>query len=333
MIQPWRQHMLTVLVGLCVMAGSGVAQAEELEPFSKQRVELSLRSWMFTNGETTWSHNASGLDARLGNPTSKLIYKDNNTHIVELGAKLNLSNRWFMRGELGFSVDFDRGKMTDDDYLSTGGQHLYSRTTSDTSGQGTWYLNLDGGRRVTEYAGNRGYLDVFAGLQYWRTKYEARGVYQDVCNQSLPTFSCSPAGTVVRSSGVLAIVNTTHWITPIRIGGQTEYRLTRWLSLDGKLAITPVSIVYNEDRHVLRADLQQPSFTMWGVGASVNADAGVKFMLMKNLALTAGYRVWWNRTYTGRWENHPIGSASDTAPLTEFQTIRHGATFGLTASF
>ena len=331
MNQPWQQRVLMMMAGLCMIAAFGVSQAEEFEPPSKPQVELSLRSWMFTNGATKWSHNASGLDARLGNPTSKLTYKDNNTHIMELGAKLNLSNRWFMRGELGFSIDFDRGKMTDDDYLSTGGQHLYSRTTSDTTGQGTWYLNLDGGRRVIDYAGNRGYLDVFAGFQYWKTKYEARGVFQEVCNPSSP-FTCSSPG-VVRPSGVLAIVNTTHWITPLRIGGQTEYRLTRSFSVEGKLAVTPLSIVYNEDRHELRSDLQRPSFTMWGLGASVDADAGVKYMLTKNLALTGGYRVWWNRIYTGTWENHPVGSSSETAPLKEMQTIRHGATFGLTASF
>lgn len=321
-----------IIFGMSLLSVPGLSLAqEEVEPASRQRVELSLRSWMFTNGETKWSHDASGLDSRLGNPTSKLTYKDNNTHIMELGAKINLSRRFFLRGELGFSVDFDRGKMIDDDYLSTGGQHLYSRTHSDTTGHGTWYLNLDGGRRVLEYSGSRGYLDLFGGFQYWRTKYEARSVFQDVCNPS-GAFTCNAAGTVTRP-GELAIVNTTHWITPIRVGAQTEYRLTRRFSLEGRAAVSPISIVYNEDRHELRNDLQRPSFTMWGVGMSANADAGVKLMLTQNIALTGGYRVWWNRTYTGTWENHPVGSVSETAPLRELQTIRHGATFGLTASF
>ncbi|SPP65458.1 omptin family outer membrane protease [Nitrospira lenta] len=320
-----------ILIGVSLLSVPVFASAEEVEQAARQRVELSLRSWMFTNGETKWSHDASGLDSRLGNPTSKLTYKDNNTQIMELGAKINLSRRWFLRGDVGFSVDFDRGKMTDDDYLSTGGQHLYSRTNSDTTGHGTWYLNLDGGQRVAEFSGNRGYLDVFGGFQYWRTKYEARSVRQEVCNPS-GAFTCSAAGTV-SNLGALAIVNTTHWITPFRAGIQTEYRLTRWFSLEGKLAASPISIVYNEDRHELRADLQRPSFTMWGLGMSANADAGMKFMLARNVALTMGYRVWWNRTFTGTWENHPVGSASESAPLREFQTIRHGATIGLTAAF
>lgn len=316
--------VLVVVPCLCAQASGG-----ETEP--RPRVELSLRSWLSTSGETKWSHDASGLDARLGNPTSKLTYKDTNTHIMELGARINLARRWFVRGDVGFSVDFDRGQLVDDDYLATGGQHLYSRTHSDTTGHGTWYLNLDGGRRVVEFSGGRGYLDVFGGVQYWRTKYEARGVRQDVCNPSVP-FTCSPAGTVSHQ-GELAIVNTTHWITPMRVGAQTEYPLTDRLSLEGRVALSPLSVVYNEDRHELRNDLQRPSFTMWGVGMSANADAGVKFILTRTFALTAGYRVWWNRTYAGTWENHPVGSASDSAPLREFQTIRHGATVGLTASF
>jgi hypothetical protein len=288
---------------------------------------------MFTNGETTWSHNASGLDSRLGNPTSKLTYKDNSTQIMELSGRVNLSRRWFVRGDLGFSVDFDHGVLVDDDYTAVGGQRLFSRTHSDVTGHGTWYMNVDGGRRIVEYTGNRGYLDVFGGFQYWNTKYEARTVRQIECSPSgIPGVRCNPAGTI-SNQGALAITNTTHWITPLRVGAQTEYRLTHRLSVEGKVAVSPLSIVYNEDRHELRSDLQRPSFTMWGVGVGANADAGVKLMLTKTIALTGGYRVWWNRTYTGTWENHPVRSPSDSAPLTEFQTIRHGATVGLTAAF
>lgn len=328
-----KRAIVGIVIGVSVLSVPVLSLAEDAEPVIRQRVELSLKSWMFTNGETKWSHDASGLDSRLGNPTSKLTYKDNNTQIIELGAKVNLSRRWFLRGELGFSVAFDRGQLVDDDYTSVGGQHLYSRTHSDVTGNGTWYVNLDGGRRIAELSGHRGYWDVYGGFQYWNTKYEARTVRQVECTASgIPGLTCSPAGSV-SNQGELVIVNTTHWITPIRVGTQAEYRLTRWLSLEGRMAVSPVSVVYNEDKHVLRADLQQPSFTMWGVGTSANADVGVKFMLTKQLALTGGYRVWWNRTYSGRWENHPVGSASESAPLKELQTIRHGATFGLTASF
>ena len=61
-----------IMVGMSLLSVPVSSSADEGEPPSRQRVELSLRSWMFTNGETKWSHDASGLDSRLGNPTSKL---------------------------------------------------------------------------------------------------------------------------------------------------------------------------------------------------------------------------------------------------------------------
>lgn len=324
----WWKRLLTVLVSLCVVAVSGVSRAEEVDSQSKQRMELSVRSWMFTNGETTWSHNASGTYPTLGNPTSKLTYKDNNTHIIEIAAKLDLSKRWFLRGDLGLSVALDRGNLVDDDYLA--GQYLYSRTNSNITGSGTWYVNGDLGYRAIAFQNGRGYLNVFGGFQYWRTKYEATGFERLVCDPAVT--SCTPS-----QSSALAITNITHWITPLRIGIDTEFRVMQRVSLEGKFAVSPVSIVYNEDTHHQRLTgtnaLQDPSFTMWGIGASVNADAGVKIMLTKNVALTGGYRVWWNATYSGTLETHPVGSASETFPLREFQTIRHGPTVGLTATF
>ncbi|MGA6828333.1 hypothetical protein ACO9S2_12040 [Nitrospira sp. NS4] len=325
MILLWRKRVLVAAVALCLVAASGVSRAEELDSQAKPRWELSMRSWMFTNGETTWGHNASGSYPFLGNPTSKLTYKDNNTHILEFGAKFNISKRWFLRGEGGFSVALDRGSFVDQDYLA--GQYLYLQTKSDISGSGTWYVNGDLGFRAVEFRNGRGYLDVFGGLQYWRTKYEATGLDVQVCDSGIVT-PC-PAS----HSGGLMITNTTQWITPLRIGIDTEYRFTRWFSVDGKVAVSPISVLYNEDRHEQRSDLQKPSFTMWGAGASVDADVGVKVMLTKNLALTGGYRVWWNVIYSGTMENHPVGYASQSFPLTEFQTLRHGPTVGLTASF
>lgn len=322
----------TALALFVLMAPAATSWGQDAEPQARPRVELSVRSWMFTTGKTTWSHDASGLDPRLGDPTSELMYKDNDTHIIELGGRLNFGLRGFLQAEGGFSVSFDRGLLVDDDYTAVGGQHLFSRTHSDLSGSGTQYVTLNLGVRALEFAESRGYLEVFGGLQYWRTKYEAIGVRQVVCNSSgIPGLSCTPNFTL---PGVLAISNTTHWFTPIHVGFNSEYRLIPRVSLDLTAAVSPVSVLYNEDVHHLRSDLQQdPSFSMWGVGVSANAGVGLKFLVTRHLALTGGYRVMWNRTYAGEWENHPIGSGSETAPLTGFQTIRHGVMVGLTGSF
>ena len=320
--QPWVCSAGALLILLTLGAPSwGQDSDAQVQP----RVELSLRSWLFTAGETQWSHDASGLNPMLGNPTSELKYKDNDTHLVGLGAKVHLNRRLFLEGEFGLSVDFDRGSLIDDDYLA--GQRLFSRTSSGITGKGTWYFNGNVGYRAAELPNERGHLDLLGGFQYWRTTYEAAGIDRVVCDSSVIT--CGPTSSIFP-----AIKNTAHWITPLQIGGQLEYRIVRRVSAHVKMLFSPASIVYNEDIHFQRSDLEQdPSFSMWGVGFSAIVEPTIKIMLTRHLALVGGYRVMWSRSYYGRWEVHGLGTGSETAPLTEFQTLRHGATVALTASF
>lgn len=313
-----------VAIGLMsLMVTAAPSRGQDVQP-QVRRVELSMRSWLFTAGEAQWSHDASGLDPQLGDPTSELTFKDNDTHLVGLGAKVHLDRRLFLDGEFGFSVDFDRGSLIDDDYFA--GQRLFSRTSSDITGKGTWYVNGHVGYRAAEFSNGRGHLDVLGGFQYWRTTYEATGVNLLVCDSSV--FSCIPP-----SATLPAIKNTTHWIA-LQIGGQLEYRLVQRVSAHLRMLVSPVSGVYNEDIHFQRGDLEQdPSFSMWGIGVGGTVEPSIRIMLTRHLALMGGYRVMWNRTYYGRWESHPVGSESLTAPLNELQTIRHGVIVGLTGSF
>ncbi|MGZ8382323.1 MAG: hypothetical protein ACXW4C_11485 [Nitrospira sp.] len=320
------QRRVWFVVVLAVwLVPTALVWGQEPEVQARPRVELSLRSWLFTAGETQWSHDASGLDSALGDPTSKLKYKDNDTHLVGLGAKVHLNRRLFVEGEFGLSVDFDRGSLIDDDYLA--GQRLFSRTSSNVTGKGTWYFSGNAGYRAVELLNERGHLDVLAGFHYWRSTYEAMGIDRIVCDSSVIT--CDPP-----SPTLPAIKNTTHWITPIQIGGQLEYRLVQRVSANIKVLVSPASVVYNEDIHFQRGDLaQDPSFSMWGIGFSATVEPTIKIMLTRHLALMGGYRVMWNRTYYGQWEVHGLGTGSETAPLSEFQTIRHGVIVGLTGSF
>jgi outer membrane protease len=328
----WSGAVLMML-GTALAAPSTEVWANDTEP-ARPRFEFALNSWLFTNGETKWSHDASGLDPQLGNPTSKLTYKDNNTHILELSGKFNFDRRWFVRLDGGFSVAFHRGTLTDEDFTSVGGQHLFSETTSNITGSGTQYVNADLGYRLLDYPGNRGNLDVFFGYQYWRTKYEASGITQVVCTPSgIPGVACNPAGTV-SNQGQVVISNTTQW-NSLRVGVQTEYRLTRRFSVNGKLAFIPVSYLVNDDIHHLRTDLQQdPSFYMSGYGIGTDVEAGARFMIARGWFLNAGYRFWWNRVVLDEnWKVYPVGEPSASAPLKEFQTMRHGVTLGISHTF
>ena len=291
-------------------------------------------------GETKWAHNASSIPG-LGNPTSKLTYEDTGTNVFELTARLWVTPKWFGRLTGGFA-GIGGGRLTDDDYLAVDGGAPSSRTFSDITGDNTWYLNADVGRRIVEFPHSRGYLDVFGGYQYWYQRYTVNGLGQVSCSTAGQTVDldpgmpgnqplCNPNSSV--SSTIPVITNTTHWHS-IRVGGTIEYRFTRRLSLQSTVALIPVSIVDNKDIHHLRPDLaQNPSLSMLGYGIGADADIGARFMIIKNLFASVGYRIWWNRMLDGNVTFHNSNGSSDEFPLTEFQTFRHGLTFGLNYSF
>jgi opacity protein-like surface antigen len=100
------------------------------------------------------------------------------------------------------------------------------------------------------------------------------------------------------------------------------------------VAFIPLSTIDNKDIHHLRNDLQQnPSISTKGYGVGADADVGVKLMVIKNMFLNLGYRVWWNHAYDGTVTFHPVGAPSESFPLTQFQSLRQGWTFGLNYTF
>jgi hypothetical protein len=327
------------LIGLCVIGCSVailspfITAAEEPAEERRPRVELSAGTW-FSVGDTRWAHNASSIPG-LGNPTSKLTYKDVGTTVVDLTAKVWVTPRVFGRLNFGYA-GIGGGRLTDDDFGSNGGQRLFSRTNSDLSGDNMWYLNADGGLRVAEYPNHRGWLDLFGGYQFWHTKYEATGVTQVACdNSAVPGslgIACNPVGTVT-NQGQTVITNTTNWHS-IRVGASTEYRLTRRLSVLATLAFIPASLLDNKDVHHLRGDLSQdPSFSMVGYGVGADADVGARFMITTNLAANLGYRMYYNRVLSGHLTTHPAVGSTESFPLTQFESLRHGFTASLSLIF
>ena len=323
MSQRWRPACIGVLCALIVVAmvsaSAGEARAQESWP----RVELSAGTWISV-GDTRWAHNASS-DPRLGNPTSKLTYKDVGTNVVDLTGKFWFSPWVFGRLNGGFA-NIGGGRLTDDDYLT--GQHLYLRTNSNVPDNNMYYINADLGGRVKEFPNHRGYLDLFGGYQYWHTEHQAVGIGLVVCDPAVVV--CTGA---LPPPGETVITNKANWHS-VRVGASTEYRLTTRLSVLGTLAFIPISLLDNKDVHHLRGDLQQnPSFSMDGYGVGADADVGVRFMIMKHLAANLGYRVYYNRILDGDLTNHPVAGSSESFPLTQFESLRHGFTAGLSVLF
>lgn len=327
-----RRAYVAVLWGWLTIAGLTcgvqVAAAQESITESRPKFDIAIGTWIST-GDTRWAHNASSV-AGLGNPSSKLTYKDVGTNVIDLTGKFWFSPKVFGRLNVGIA-DIGGGRLTDDDYGS--GQRLFSRTISNIPDNSMWYINTDIGGRVKEFENHRGYLDLFGGYQYWHTEYQAVGVGQVACDPSaIPGLTCAAAGTS-SNQGQTVITNTTIWHS-IRVGASSEYRLTRRLSVLGTLALIPISVVDNKDVHHLRGDLKQnPSFSMVGYGVGADVDVGARFMITKNLAANVGYRLYYNRVLSGDLTVHQATGSSDSFPLTQFESLRHGFTAGLNLIF
>ena len=331
----WKRRIsVAVLCGWLTIVGLAcavqIAAAQESITESRPKFDFAIGTWIST-GDTHWEHNASSI-VGLGNPTSKLTYKDVGTNVIELTGKVWITPKWFGRLNVGVA-GIGGGRLTDDDYGSNGGQRLFSSTNSNLSGDSMWYLNADSGFRVAEYPNHRGWLEAFGGFQYWYTKYQATGLTQVACDPSAsPGLPPCAAASTISNQGQTVISNTTNWYS-IRVGASTEYRLTRQLSLVGTAAFIPLSIVDNKDIHHLRPDLQQnPSISMVGWGVGADADVGLRLMLVKNLFLNVGYRVWWNHAVDGSVTFHGVSGSSEF-PLTQFQSFRQGLTAGLNITF
>ena len=323
MIRGRIQGGIGVLCVVITFAMVSVSIGEERVRGSWPKVELSAGTWISV-GDTRWAHDASSVPG-LGNPTSKLTYKDVGTNVIDLTGKFWFSPNVFGRLNGGFA-DIGGGRLTDEDYGS--GQRLLSKTTSNIAGNNMYYINADLGGRVKEFPNHRGYLDVFVGYQYWHTEHRAVGLEVVACDSTV--LNCTGA---LPAAGETVITNTTNWHS-FRMGASTEYRLTSRLSVLGTLGLIPISVLDNKDVHHLRGDLQQnPSFSMVGYGVGADADVGARFMITKYLAANLGYRMYYNRMFSGDLTIHPVAGSSASFPLTQFESLRHGFTAGLSLIF
>lgn len=339
-----RLLLLVTLLALVIPLSNGVvfAEPEIYEDGPATTVEVGVSFW-FSQAETKWSHNASGLDPNLGNPSSRLMYKDVGTNIAELTGTVRFKNRLFVRSNFGYG-EIGGGRLIDEDFLSAqgavnkgatiSGAHAFSKTFSDITGDDLWYVNVDTGIRAMSFTEDKGFLDLFVGFQYWREQHETRGLTQITCTTVTspdPAFQCPAAG-AVRFEGQPVITNKATWISG-RVGVESEYRLLRRVSVNGKLAVL-VTQLRNEDTHHLRTDLQQnPSFKMSGLGFGTNVEGNVRILVIERFFLSAGYRFWWTRVTDEDWELFGANGASLSANLNEFETIRHGPTVGILYTF
>jgi hypothetical protein len=271
--------------------------------------ELGLRYW-FSSGTTQWSHNAQGLDARNGNPTSILTYENLTAHSVELHARKNLDDRWFIRGNAGVGW-IRHGSLDDEDYEA--GQVKILDSTSSVRGDSLTYATIDLGRDLWARGGTT--FGLFVGYHWWSERLDAYGV----------TFTVNTKGLANADESVLAISNEATWGS-LRLGVTVNSAITPKTRFCVDLAWLPYASLYNEDSHWLRRDLgPAPNVFIDGRGHGFQLDLEMRHVFSSNWEAGAGFRHWWLRATKG-----DVSTITFSAPLVEFKSQRTGVTLSLT---
>jgi hypothetical protein len=282
-----RALLLAVLLAPPLLLASPVAAQEPA-------AALGLRTW-FSRGFAFWGFQGGGVD-----PLSELRWRDTDAILVEVNAEARLERIVLMLGVGGGGV-FD-GSLLNEDFLESGRRSLFSRTVSDVDAGSVFYVNADVGYRVFRWPGADprlpGYLDLFAGYQYWTEEHEAFGA----------------TGTVAIPPGTRVITHEYTWHS-LRIGGRAQVPLARLLALRGSLVLLPYNHTRLEDVHHLRGDLRQdPSFSSVANGGfGVQTELGLTAAVWRGLGVHAGYRFWWIDSGEGdKFTHTPVGTFRDT---------------------
>jgi hypothetical protein len=299
-------------VALWLAAGAAAAQ----DPQAPTRdFELGLRWWANT-GTTQRSHDASGIDPTVGNPTSTLAYTNLDANAGELFARKKLGERWFVKGNVGLGR-VNTGTFTDQDFFfSPTGVPLMTQTVSSVDGKLS-YATIDFGRDL--WKAGAATFALFAGFQHWNERLDAHGFSDSFGPSALP-----PSVPVIR--------NDLTWQS-LRFGGEARIERGRQRFVV-EVAAVPYAKYRNEDSHYLRQDPSDlgpaPNVIADGHGWGVQAEAEwrVEVPKVKGLEFGLGYRYWRLESQSGNQSQ-----AGFTFPITELWSERHGFTLSLNKSW
>jgi len=300
---------------------------------------FGLNTWV-SEGQTKWRHDASAIDSDYGVPSSELDYQGISSEIAELSGVLVFDHDDRVYITLGLGT-INEGILIDDDYWSATGAvnqsdsrtdaHRFSRTHSDITGDGLFYLQAEFSPGNMVFQPSFGRFRLSFGLQYWREKYEAQGIRQIECTSTILLW-CSPAGTSSRS-GKTVITNTVSWTG---LGASIDGQIPLFAGLAAEIDFTfyPLMSLVNEDIHHLRPDLaQDPSIRMTGTGMGYDLTAGLRYRFTDNFSLNLQYRVWQRWVKNQKITFYGAGGGYSSARLMDFTSWRDGWTSGVELAF
>ena len=309
-----------LILCMLVIVGTSAAAAQERQQLSGRDWSASLGAnvW-FSKGEIEWEHEVPiGDGVFIG---SKLHWKDIETPIYSLDADF-VWRRFVVTAAAGWGT-VESGEFIDDDFIAGG--PLLSRTRSPVDDGSVYYGNVALGWRAVEwrdFENRRGHLDVLAGYQWWREKYEAFGVFTIADSVFLP------GGSVPTSVRVITHEWTWH---SIRVGGRVYVPLPFGFGARVGAFIIPWSSLRVEDTHHLRDDLRQnPSVLTEATGGfGYQVEAALMYTIWKGLGIEGGYRRWEVSFDEGDAKFREAGGGSPVFDLKDASSKRYGFFVGL----
>ncbi len=279
-----------LLAGALLLAPAPLAaQDAGRDPFQ----DFALRSTIGVRYWYSQSNFLVELEQVDRTDVSRLEFADVDQHSAELFFRLDdVSTNTFLKGTLGIGRT-NSGSLDDEDYFASGTK--FSDTYSALDARTIGYLTLDAGWRFANTADARTRAGLFAGYQYIRDDYVARGVS---CNaDEVGGAFCGAPGETVIPFSEKAIRNAVYWHV-MRVGFEAEFELTKKLSLAAETAAVPFIYYENEDSHYLRSGLGAiPNFEDKGrQGYGVEAEAFLNYAVTDRFSVGLGGRYWWLRT-------------------------------------
>lgn len=275
-----------------------------------------------SSGQTVWNHDATSGSSLLGNPTSELTYGEPLTLALEVNGRFSFADGFFVRGYSGIGIStVGEGILRDDDFLAN--QVLSSSTDSLIPDTDLFYATADIGKEVANIDNRRGVLSLFAGIQYWREKSEAYGLYNRLTS------------TLTISENTPVLSNTVEWVS-FRLGATGSYRQNDQVTWTFDLAAIPYTDMHNEDSHLLRTDVSDlgaaPNIIMDGSGYGFEGEIGFIYAVADNLSAAFDIR-YWHLVSDGKVTFGPQSNSPSTYPLNDLDTFRLGVSAGMRYNF
>jgi hypothetical protein len=261
-----------------------------LPPIAEPHFEVGLRYWQST-GKTHFSINSSKTNPTLGNPTSRLKYDDMDGYAGEFFWYARNDTDTFAKGFVG-GGGLSGGSLDDEDYYA--GQVKFSDTFSKLKGSDLIYGTIDVGQhfKLIDRAA-KVTASPFIGFNFWQETADAYGVRCNPDDVPPAESNCAPPGRLAVPYSTKVIQNEANWAS-LRLGGELKLKLWDRLTLTGEAAILPVAYVWNEDSHLLRADLGPvPNAEDRGTGWGYQLEASARYDLTEYWSAGAGVRYWY----------------------------------------